>query len=217
MAVGSRCSWQQTTCCQKVATMLFCNLANTFTSRSECLKHHHHNNQTKCSRISAIPMIPRRFAIVQERHSDGRNTQPLVDLKLHIIQFSKALVPKNRNKAGKTIMRAHRIFNTLFNLSNTDLANSGHTGSSKPGFNCLAALANLKGGATHKTHTQHLSHTHLAKSQGYSQPVPHHGCRRWVRAALLHKQVDIMHILLNGQTLASTTCMAATKHDSNVD
>ena len=58
-------------------------------------------------------------------------------------------------------MRAHRIFNTLFNLSSTDLANSGHIGSSKPGFNCPAALGNLQGGAAHKTHTQSISHTHI--------------------------------------------------------
>ena len=131
--------------------------------------------------------------------------------------FSKALVPQNRNKAGKEIMRAHRIFNTLFNLRSTDLANSGHIGSSKPGFNCPAALGNLQGGAAHKTHTQSISHTHPTKSQRCSEPLPHHGCRSWIRADLLHKQVDIVHILLNGQILASTTCMAAIKRDSNVD
>ena len=73
--------------------------------------------------------------------------------------FSKALVPKNRNKAGKAIIRAHRIFNTLFNLSSTDLANSGHTGSSKPGLNFPTALGNLQGAAAHKTHTQSISDT----------------------------------------------------------
>ena len=73
------------------------------------------------------------------------------------------------------------------------------------------------GCCSRKTHTQLLSHTHPAKRQCCSQPVPHHGCGRWVRAALLHKQVDIVHILLHGQILASTTCMAATKRDSNVD
>ena len=67
------------------------------------------------------------------------------------------------------------------------------------------------------THTEHLTHTHPAKSQRCSQPLPHHGCRSWIRAALLHKQVDIVHILLNGQILASTTFMVATKRDSNVD
>ena len=30
---------------------------------------------------------------------------------------------------------------------------------SKPGFNCPAALGNLQGGAAHKTHTQSISHT----------------------------------------------------------
>ena len=53
-------------------------------------------------------------------------------------------------------MRAHRIFNTLFNLRSIDLANSRHIGSSKPGFNCPVALGNLQGAAAHKTHT----HTH---------------------------------------------------------
>ena len=71
--------------------------------------------------------------------------------------FSKALVPKNRNKAGKAIMRAHRIFNTLFNLSSTDLANSGHAGSSKTWVQLPSCSRQPAGAAAHKTHTQHLA------------------------------------------------------------
>ena len=132
--------------------------------------------------------------------------------------FSKALVPKNRNKAGKAIIRCtqnlqhsvqfeqHRScqFRTHWKLQTwVQLPNC----SGQPAGCCCPQ----------NTHTEHLRHTHPAKSQRCSQPVPHHGCGRWVRAALLHKQVDIFHILLNGQILASTTCMAATKRDRNVD
>ena len=71
--------------------------------------------------------------------------------------FSKAFVPKKRNKAGKAIMRAHKICNTLFNLSSTDPANSGHTRSSRTWFNFPTTRGNLQGAAAHKTHTQSIS------------------------------------------------------------